>query len=217
MDWLDEAVREAAPPALGSSPGTREHAETVAKETATHRARPRARRPRSGKLAGGIALGLGILGLGIGAAAASPSVIEWLGWTPDIIAQRTFDLGDGAELGLCEVFVRVTPEYGAVPDEEADRRTEAARQFLTDHDWDPVIESITASEIQAALERETTQRESIATDTVTPPPATLSGAATGLIADRISAEFEGAGHLQPGVSLEATAGPCTGASEGAAQ
>ncbi|MGR0318696.1 hypothetical protein [Agromyces sp. ZXT2-3] len=217
MDWLDEAVREAAPPALGSSPGAREHAEAVAREAATHHARPRARRPRSGKLAGGIALGLGILGLGIGAAAASPAVIEWLGWTPDIVAQRTFDLGDGSELGLCEVFVRVTPEYGAVPNEEVDRRTEAARRFLTNHDWDPVIQSITATEIQAALERETAQRESVTTDTVTPPPATLSGVATGLIADRISAEFEHAGHSQPGVSLEAAAGPCANASEGAAQ
>ncbi|WP_157007263.1 hypothetical protein [Agromyces laixinhei] len=217
MDWLDEVVRESAPPALGSSPGVRDRVVAVAVDAVSRRERPPSWRSRLRNAGVGAGLGFGVLALGVGAAAAAPAVIDWLGWTPDVVAQRTFDLDDGTELGLCEVFIRVTPVYGTTPDEEVDRRAESARRFLTTHDWDPVIASITAAEIRAEFERDQAQRESVTTDTVTPPPATLSGAATSLISDRIGAEFERAGHLQDGVSLEGAAGPCTAENDGAAE
>ncbi|WP_430648093.1 hypothetical protein [Agromyces sp. GXS1127] len=208
MDWLDEFVRDAAPPALGSSPGTDVLAAAVA-AAAVESGRPGSGHAGLRRLAGGIGVGLGVLAVGVGAAAATPAVIDWLGWSPDVVAQRTFDLGDGQSLGLCEVFIRVTPEYGgAVSNEEADRRTEAARGFLTEHDWDPLIASITADQIRSEYEADQARRDASTTDTATPPPATLSGAATHLIADRISAEFALAGHLQDGVAIEAAAGPC---------
>lgn len=214
MDWFDEVVREAAPPEVGSSPGVRERALLVATEAVAGRDRLGSWRSRLGRLAGGTGIGFAVLAVGVGAAAASPAVIDWLGWSPAVVAQRTFELGDGNELGLCEVFIRVAPEYGVVSDEETDRRTEAARRFLTEHDWDPLIASITAKEIQAEFEQHQARRDAIATDEVAPPPATLSGAATKLISYRIGTEFDRAGHLQDGVALESAAGPCTGEDDG---
>ncbi|GAA1768235.1 hypothetical protein [Agromyces humatus] len=221
MDWLDEAVRHAAPPALGSDPATAEHAKATACAVL-------AEAPRGTtflrKLIAGSALGIGIVGLGVTAATAGPAVIDWLGWTPDVVAQRSFELPDGSDLGLCEVFIRVEPNYRDhdVPDEEVDRRTEEARTFLTNHDWDPLIASITADEIEAAYQIDVEQRvaftdpDSIASG-ATPPPATYSIAATQVMSHRIGAEFEQAGYLKQGVSLEYAAGPCNDTAEGSAQ
>lgn len=168
---------------------------------------------------GGSALGIGLLGLGVTAAAAGPAVIDWLGWTPDVVAQRTFDLGDGSELGLCEVFIHVDPAHQDVDvsEEEADRRTEEARKFLTEHDWEPLIGSITEREIEAAYAAEVAQRSMPLPDGTMPPPATLSLVASKLMGDRISNEFERAGYLRPGVGLEAAGRPCYGATEGPTQ
>jgi hypothetical protein len=218
MDWVDEAVRGAAPRALGAEPAAAEQAEALARAVVAAEPRELSRITRLRRFVGGTALGIGILGLGVTAATAGPAVIDWLGWSPDIVAQRSFDLRDGSELGLCEVFIRVTPEYRNVSDEEADRRTEEARKFLTEHDWEPLISSITASEIQAAFDAEVAQRSVPTTsDGTMPPPATMSLIATQLMGDRISAEFERAGDLRQGVALEAAAGPCDDATEGPTQ
>lgn len=222
MDWFDEGVRHASPPALGADPATAAEAEALALSVV---GASRERRPgsRLRRIIAGSALSVGILGLGVTAATAGPAVIDWLGWTPDVVAQRSFELRDGSGLGLCEVFIRVEPNYpDGVPNEDVDRRTEEARTFLTEHDWDPLIASITTDEIEAAYQLEVEQRgayadpDSIASG-ATPPPATYSVAVTEVMKDRISAEFEQAGHLKQGVSLEAAAGPCDGTSDGSAQ
>ncbi|HEY9323746.1 MAG TPA: hypothetical protein VIP50_02350, partial [Agromyces sp.] len=199
---------------LGAEPVAANEAVAVAHAVVAARRTGRKRMSRRGAFLGGAALSLGILGLGVTAAAAAPAVIDWLGWTPDVVAQRSFDFGAGADLGLCEVFIRVLPEpSGDLSAAEVERRTEAARVLLTEHDWEPLIESITEREIQAAYELEVAQRaaftgpDGIASG-ATPPPATMSTAATLVIADRISDEFERAGHLRGGVSLEQAAGPC---------
>ncbi|MFB6610086.1 hypothetical protein ACFCVO_07200 [Agromyces sp. NPDC056379] len=217
-DWLDEAVRRGAPRPLGAEPVAAGEAVAVAHAVATAGRHGR-RMSRRGAFLGGAALSLGILGLGVTAAAAAPTVIDWLGWAPDVVAQRTFDVGAVADLGLCEVFVRVLPEPSAdLSAAEVERRTEAARMFLTEHDWQPMIDSITEREIQTQYELEVAQRAAFTgpdgiVSGATPPPATMSTAATLVIADRISDEFERAGHLRGGVSLEQAAGPCV--SEGA--
>ncbi|MCD2443702.1 hypothetical protein LQ757_15585 [Agromyces sp. SYSU K20354] len=222
MDWLDEAVRHAAPPALGSDPAAAEHAKATARAVLAQAPR---RSTFLRKLLAGSALGIGIVGLGVTAATAGPAVIDWLGWTPDVVAQRSFELQDGSDLGLCEVFIRVEPYYGDpdVPAEVVDRRTEEARAFLTEHDWDPLIASITAEEIEAEYQLEVEQRvaftdpDSIASG-ATPPPATYSIAATRVMADRVSVEFERAGFRVDEVGLAFAAGPCEGGTaEGAAQ
>jgi len=218
MDWVDEAVRGAAPRALGAEPAAVEQAEVVARAVVA-RSRERARVSRLRKFIGGSTLAIGLLGLGVTAATAGPAVIDWVGWTPDVIAQRSFDLGDGSELGLCEVFIHVDPVYRDVDvsNEEADRRTEEARRFLTEHDWDPLIASITESEIRVAYAAEVAQRSVPTSDGTMPPPASLSLVVAQLMGDRISNEFERAGYLRQGVGLEAAGGPCDGATEGPAQ
>ncbi|MCD2440654.1 hypothetical protein LQ757_00025 [Agromyces sp. SYSU K20354] len=224
MDSVDEVVRRAAPRALGAELAAAEQAEAVARAVVAAETRERSRTSRLRRFLGGAALGIGILGLGVTAAAAAPAVIDWLGWTPDIVAQRSFELQDGSDLGLCEVFIRVAPEYRQhdLSDAEVDKRTEEARRFLTEHDWEPLIASITTDEIQAAYELEVEQSvaytdpDSIASG-ATPPPATYSGAAIQVMKDRISDEFSRAGHLRQGVGLEGAAGPCAGATEGPTQ
>src|SRR5688572_20042051 len=122
-DWLDEAVRRGAPQPLGAEPGTAGEAVAVANAVAAAERSGR-RMSRRGAFLGGAALSLGILGLGVTAAAAAPAVIDWLGWTPDVVAQRSFDFGAGADLGLCEVFIRVLPEpSGDLSAAEVERRT----------------------------------------------------------------------------------------------
>lgn len=218
MDWFDEVVRHAASPALGADAATAAEAEVLALSVVAA-LRERRRGSRLRRIIAGSALSVGILGLGVTAATAGPAVIDWLGWTPDVVAQRTFELKDGSDLGLCEVFIRVEPDYpDDVPKEEVDRRTAEARTFLTEHDWDPLIASITTAEIEAAYQLEVERRAaySIASGTI-PPPATYSTEATQVIVDRVSAEFEQAGYLKQGVSLESAAGPCDGTTEGSAQ
>lgn len=223
MDWFDEAVLRAAPPALGADPVAAAEAETLARSVVGG---CRERRPgsRLRRIVAGSVLSVGIVGLGVTAATAGPVVIDWMGWTPDVVAQRSFELEDGTELGLCEVFVSVQPSSRDhdVPDEDVDRRTEAARKFLTEHDWDPLIASITTAEIEAEYELEVERRIAV-TDAasvasgVTPPPPTYSMAATQVMGERISDEFERAGHLEQGVGLEVAAGPCDGTTEGPSQ
>ncbi|WP_022886666.1 hypothetical protein [Glaciibacter superstes] len=221
MDWLDEAVRHAAPPALGADPVTAGHAKATARAVLVEAPR---RTTFLRRIIAGSALGIGIVCLGVTAATAGPAVIDWLGWTPDVVAQRSFDFVGGSDLGLCEVFIRVEPYYRDhdVPDDEVDRRTEAAWTFLTEHDWDPLIASITIEEIEAAYQLEVERRvaytdpASIASG-ATPPPATYSIAATQVMSDRISAEFEQAGFLKQGVSLGSAAGPCEGTTESTTQ
>lgn len=216
MDRFNEILRNAAPPSLGANPATAECAQATARAVLADASR-RNRFPRLRKIIAGSALSIGILGLGATAAVAGPAVAVWLNWTPDIVAQQSFDLGQGSELGLCEVFIRVAPEYGTVSDQEADRRTKEARTFLTEHDWEPLMASITDQDIEAAFAVATDRRSRPMTDGTMPPPATLSRSATGLMFERFTTEFEQAGQLGDGVSLEAAAGPCGDASEGSTQ
>lgn len=224
MDPVDELVRRAAPKALGADPVAARHAEAIARAVVAAETRERSRGPRFRRLLGGAALGIGILGLGVTAAAAAPAVVDWLGWTPDIIAQRSIGFDGGPDLGLCEVFIRVTPEYREhdLSDAEVDERTEEARRFLSEHDWEPLIASITESEIEAQYDLEVEQSraytdpDSIASG-ATPPPATYEGAALHVMKNRVSDEFIDAGFLRQGVSLESAAGPCSGATEGPAR
>ena len=223
MDWFDEAVRHAAPPALGADPATAAEAEAFARSVVGG-LRERRLGSRLRRIIAGSVLSVGIVGLGVTAATAGPAVIDWMGWTPDVVAQRSFELKDGTELGLCEVFFSVQPYYRDhdVPAEEVDRRTEAARKFLTEHEWDALIASITTDEIEAAYELEVEERvaftdpASIASG-ATPPPATYSLAVTRVMRDRVSAQFEQAGYLIDGVALAFAARPCDGATEGSAQ
>lgn len=152
MDWVDDAVRGAAPRALGADLATAEQAEALARTVAA-RSRQPARVSRFRRFLTGSALGIGILGLGVTAATAGPAVFEWVGWTPDVVAQRSFTFDDRSDVGLCEVFVRVVPDYRDPSIEKVERRTEEARQFLAEHDWDPVIESITVNEIEGSVRR----------------------------------------------------------------
>ncbi|MFB9311254.1 hypothetical protein BJY17_002930 [Agromyces hippuratus] len=102
-DWLDEAVRRGAPRPLGAEPVAASEAVAVAHAVAAAERNGR-RMSRRGAFLGGAALSLGILGLGVTAAAAAPAVIDWLGWTPDVVAQRSFDMNanriDPADLEL---------------------------------------------------------------------------------------------------------------------
>lgn len=213
-DWLDEVVRRSAPRALGEQPVAEAEAVGVARAVATAERNRRRRMPRPCRFIGGAALSLGILGLGVTAAAAAPAIVEWLGWTPDIVAERTFDFGR-RDIGLCTVYIGAEPVYRHVDvtDEEADRRTEEARRFLTEHDWRPLLDSITESDVQAEYTRMAILRSEPMDDGTMPPPATFSLAATEVIHDRIAEKFEQGGYLREGVSLSAGAGPCSGATE----
>jgi hypothetical protein len=222
-DWLDEAVRRGAPQPLGADPVAAGEAVAVAHAVVAAQRTGRKRMSRRGAFLGGAALSLGILGLGVTTAAAAPAVFEWFGMTPDLVAQRTFDFGLGSDLGLCEVFIGVEPDYSRdMSDAEVDRRTEEARAFLVEHDWEPLIASITEREIRAEYELEVSRRvaftdpDSIASG-ATPPPATMSIAATQVIADRVRAEFEEAGQLRDGVAFAQGAGPCDGEPEGSSR
>ncbi|QEO14557.1 hypothetical protein FLP10_09090 [Agromyces intestinalis] len=214
-DPLDDLVRAAAPTALGEADETRELALALAVAAAQPANR---RRRRTGRLAITVMLGLGLLGAGVGAAAAVPAIAGWLDWAPDAVAERSFEFGEGTPLGRCEVLVRVQPVYGALPDSEVDGRLEQARRFLADENWDDELASITEREVRAALQQDQAKRDQLAAEdpSVTPPPATLSLAATRIMYARFAAEFEQAGFFDDGsVSLEAAAGPCDGARGGA--
>lgn len=221
MDPVDAAVRRAAPRALGAEPAAAEQAAAVARAVVAAGTRQRLPVSRVRRFLSGAALGIGLVGLGITAAAAAPAVIDWLGWTPDVVSQRSLDvdLGDGSELGLCEVFIRVTPEYRHhdLSDAEVDKRTEEARRFLTEHDWEPLIASITEDEIQAAFAAEVEQRSVPTSDGTMQPPANMSLVVTQLMGDRVSNEFQQEGYLRQGVGLEGAAGSCAGATEGPTQ
>ncbi|PWC03633.1 hypothetical protein [Agromyces badenianii] len=214
-DWVDDAVQRGAPQALGGEPVAAGEAVALARAAIVAGQSGRRRLSRPGRLIGGAALSLGILGLGVTAAAAAPAVIEWFGWTPDIVAERTFDFGRN-DLGLCTVYIGAEPVYRDVDvtDEEADRRTEEARRFLMEHDWRPLLDSITESDIQAEYTRMAIQRSEPMDDGTMPPSATMSGAATQVIGDRISEAFQKGGYLREGVALESGAGPCSDATEG---
>lgn len=213
-DWLDEAVRRGAPRALGEQPGVEAEAGGVARAVVAAERHGRRRMSRPGRFIGGAALTLGIMGLGVTAAAAAPAVVEWLGWAPDIVAERTFDFGR-SDIGLCTVYIGAEPVYRHVDvtDEEADRRTEEARKFLTEHDWRPLLDSITESDIQAEYTRMAIHRSQPMDDGTMPPPATMSLAATEVIHDRIVEKFEQGGYLRERLPLAAGAGPCSGATE----
>ena len=216
-DWLNEAVRRGAQGPLGADPVAAGEAVAVAHAVVAAERTGRKRMSRRGAFLGGAALSLGILGLGVTAAAAAPTVIEWLGWTPDIVAQRTFDFGRD-DIGFCEVYVRAEPDYTRdVTDEEADRRTEEARRFLTEHDWRSVLDSITESDIQAEYTRSVIRHNEFIAGGGEWTAPTMSGAATAVIIDRISDEFVAGGYLRDGVSLGAGAGPCSDATESPAR
>jgi hypothetical protein len=217
-DWLDEAVRRGAPGPLGAEPVAANEAVAVAHAVVAAQRTGRKRMSRRGAFLGGAALSLGILGLGVTAAAAAPAVIEWFGWTPDIVAQRSFDFGRD-DLGLCTVYIGAEPVYRHVDvtDEEADRRTEEARRFLTQRDWRPLLESITESDIQAEYTRSMIRYDEFIAEGGEWSPPTISQAATAVISHRFSEEFERAGHLREGVSLSFGAGPCSDATESPAR
>ncbi|GAA1800356.1 hypothetical protein [Agromyces neolithicus] len=78
MDWLDEAIRDAAPRAVGSEPTAAAWAEAVARD-AVGRAVERRNGSRLRRILGGSAIGVGLLGIGITAATAGPAVFGWVG------------------------------------------------------------------------------------------------------------------------------------------
>lgn len=220
MDEIDELVRRAAPPALGSHPVNAAEARAIARAIADER-RPRYVRLRSG--VGVALLSIGLVGVGTTAAVAGPALLSWVGWTPDAAVQRTFELSAGGDVGLCTVVARVVPEYGArLSDPEVEERTEKAREFMAGYDWSPVVATITAEDIEAGLVEEQAERQAlkdrIEADGGNPadvPEPDRGGVATGLMVDEVSQVFDEAGHLAGGVSLE-MAGQCgTGAAGGA--
>jgi len=212
MDLIEEVVRRAAPPSLADRSEVSAGATALALEMVATRAGAVQRsRPRPRHVVAAFLLGLGLLGGGVTAAVAGPALFSWLGWIPDAVAQRTFDLGDGTDIELCEVSLRVIAQYGTVSNSEADQQAEEARAFLATHDWDPLIAAITASDIEDAYAIDVERREQSELESgIAPPAATYSGAVTRLMFTLISAEFERAGFLRDGVSLEAAAGPCSG-------
>jgi len=212
MDDIDELVRRAAPPALGSDPGNAAQARAIARAVADER-RPRRFRLRSGL---GIAvLSIGLVGVGTTAAVAGPALLSWVGWAPDAAVQRTFELSAGREVGLCAVVARVVPEYGGqLSDAEVNERTEQAREFLAGYDWSPLVAAVTAQDIEAGLVEEQAERQAlkdrIAAEGGNPgdvPDADRGIVASTLMSDEMSRVFEEAGHLAGGVSLE-MAGQC---------
>ena len=68
-------------------------------------------------------------------------------------------LKDGTSLGLRSLHRRgADHRKDDVTDEEVDRRTEEARNFLTEHEWDALIASITTDEIEAEYEARSRSR-----------------------------------------------------------
>ncbi|WP_175115966.1 hypothetical protein [Plantibacter sp. MCCC 1A11337] len=144
------------------------------------------------------------------AAAAAPAVLDWVGWAPEATVQRSFDIGeDGA---VCQLVARVVPEHRNISTAEADRRTQEARVFLTEYDWDSVVASITEADIDTELTIEQARRAELAriaevNGTTPPPAATPESVAGNLMATKIFDAFEHAGFLRTGTSVE-LAGNC---------
>lgn len=213
MERVDDAIRRAAPRPLGADPAIAARSRDLARVIARSGNRGAARRWR--RIFGGSVIGAGLFGVGVTAAVAGPELFEWIGWTPDAVVQRTFTIADGSALGLCEVVARVVPEDG-VPEATARKLTEDARRFLGEHEWGPVVSAITAEEIAGEVAAEESRRANMAAGGASPPPVSAGIIASRMIGERIFEEFDRAGHLQPGVSIE-MGGHCDGDSESAAQ
>ena len=213
MEGLDDAVRRAAPPALGAVPQVAAQSQTLARVIAGTARSYRTAGWR--RILGGSVILAGVFGVGVSAAVAGPALFEWVGWAPDAIVQRTFTIADGSALGLCEVVARVVRE-GGVPEATAQQRTDDARRFLRDHEWGPAVSSITAEEIMSRLAVEEAHRASLAAGGADVPPASVGLVASQLMGERISEAFDRAGYLQPGVSLEMS-GYCGDEPESSAQ
>lgn len=209
MDDLDAQIQRSAPRAFGEDPEAAEFARFAAQEAAS-RARPSALRSRYKRYLSILGVTTGLITVGVSAAVAAPAVLDWVGWTPEATVQRSFDIGeDGA---VCQLVARVVPEYRNISAAEADRRTQEARVFLTEYDWDRVVASITTADIDAELAIEQARRTELAAiadaDGATPPPpATPELAAGNLMATKIFDAFEKAGFLRTGTSIE-LAGDC---------
>lgn len=227
MDDLDSLVRKAAPRGWGDDPETAQHARQVAQAVADE-SRERQGSYRFRRLLGGLALGVGIAGFGVTAATAGPTLLAWVGWEPEAMVQRSFDVvEDGA---VCQVVARVQPEYRGVSTEEADRRTGEARAFLATYDWDRAVESITPADIDAAFaveqarrapliaeaERDGRDAEAEANGVGVPPTLTKASVASQLMVEKLSAAFEAGGYLRGGTSLE-LASECSGPNDRAAE
>lgn len=214
MERLDDAIRSAAPRPLGADPAIAAQSQELARviaRTGNRRGAGRSWR----RILGGSMIGAGLFGVGVTAAVAGPALFEWIGWTPDAVVQRTFAIADGSPLGLCEVVARVVPE-GGVPEATAQKRTEDARRFLGEHEWGLVVSSITAEEIANELAAEESRRASLAAGGAEVPPVSAGVVASRMMGERIFEEFDRAGHMQPGVSLE-MGGHCDGEPESPAQ
>jgi hypothetical protein len=210
VERLDDAIRGAAPRPLGADPVIAAESQELARVIARITKR-RVGAGRWRRILGGSVIGAGLFGVGVTAAVAGPALFEWVGWTPDAVVQRTFTIADGSPLGLCEVVARVVPE-GGVPDATAEKRTEDARRFLGEHEWGPVVSSITAEEIANELAAEESRRANMAAGGASPPPVSAGVVASRMMGERIFEEFDRAGHMQPGVSLE-LGGHCDGEPE----
>jgi len=209
MDDLDAQIQRSAPHAFGEDAEAAEYARLVAQEAAS-RARPSGLRSRYKRTLSILGVTAGLFTVGVSAAAAAPAVLDWVGWTPEATVQRSFDIGeDGA---VCQLVARVVPEYRNISTAEADRRTQEARVFLTEYDWDRVVASITTADIDAALAIEQARRAELATiaevnGTTPPPAATPESVAGNLMATKIFDAFEKAGFLRTGTSID-VAGDC---------
>ncbi|WP_146083638.1 MULTISPECIES: hypothetical protein [unclassified Rathayibacter] len=217
MDDLDDLVRRAAPPALGEDPAAADAARGIARAVAERRP-PRRSWFRSG--VGATVLAIGLVGVGTTAAVAGPSLLQWVGWTPDVAVQRAFELTEGADIGTCAVVARIQPEYGGgLSDEETDELTERAREFLAQHDWDPVIARVTPEAIEAALaSNQAGIDEANAAAEAAGRPADIPDATPGVIAsslmgDEIRDVLEEAGYFTTSTSIE-MAGQCDSDSPG---
>lgn len=221
MDDIDDLVRRAGPPALGSDRTNAAVARALAQAVAAER-RPGRSRLRAGL---GVAfLSVGLLGVGTTAAVAGPGLLSRVGWVPDAAAQRTFELDAGSDLGLCTVVARVVPEYGGgLSDAEVDERTETAREFLADYDWGPVVASIAPEDVEAALVAEQDERQASEErigagggDSADVPDVDRGVVASSLMGDEMLRVFEDAGYLDGGVSLE-MAGQCEASTPGSGE
>lgn len=214
MERLDDAIRRAAPRPLGADPAIAAESRELARALVrTGNLRGAARRWR--RMLGGSLIGAGFFGVGVTTAVAGPALFEWIGWTPDAVVQRTFTIADGSPLGLCEVVARVVPETG-VPEATARKRTEDARRFLGEHEWGPVVSSITAEDIANELAAEESRRANMVAGGASPPPVSAGIVASRMMGERIFEEFDRAGHIQPGVSIE-MGGHCDAEPESPAQ